>query len=139
MPNRRFLFFMHGAVTAKPAARARLKQRTTADFHRMFPAWSNVDIPYFWSGLLNLARDRMPYVGLIGEWENANTGLSYHGNGVAMGRFAGAGLAEMAMGQAFKVELPDISRLPPRQFPFGMVRRGLLHLANQTYKFKDRG
>lgn len=84
-------------------------------------------------------RSLAPYVGPIADWENTCSGLSYHGNCVAMGRFVGARFAEMAMGQSFAVDLPHIMRIPPQHFPFGMARRGLLYRAYQANKFKDRG
>lgn len=94
--------------------------------------------PEFWAGLLSISRDRIPCVDPIGDWKNAYTGLSYHGNGVAMGSYAEVRLADLVSGRQNGLGLPDIVRRTPRRSPFGKKRRGLSHLAYQTYQFMDR-
>ncbi|MCT8161392.1 NAD(P)/FAD-dependent oxidoreductase [Pseudoruegeria sp. SHC-113] len=138
MPDGRFLFGMRGGVTAKPAEMARRKAQIRADFDAMFPAWAHVETPHFWAGLLCVSCDLTPYAGPVPGMEGAFTALAYHGNGVAMGSFAGARLAEMALGLETKAPLPDIMRRPLRRYPLGRARRLLLHAAYVAYGLKDR-
>ncbi|SLN37675.1 Gamma-glutamylputrescine oxidoreductase [Pseudoruegeria aquimaris] len=138
MPDGRFLFGMRGGVTAKPAEMARRKARIRADFEAMFPGWAHVETPHFWSGLLCVSRDLTPYVGPVPGMDGAYTALAYHGNGVAMGSYAGARLAEIVAGVETQAPLPDIMRRPLRRYPLGRARRLLLHAAYLAYGWKDR-
>ncbi|MHC0053639.1 NAD(P)/FAD-dependent oxidoreductase [Actibacterium sp. D379-3] len=137
MPNRRFLFGMRGGVRWTPRAHAELKTRIHHDFNAMFPAWRDVETPFFWSGLANLARNLTPYVGPIGDWPRAHAAFAYHGNGVSMGTWCGAQMAALAMGRA--TALPDLMRAPAARFPLGSARRVLLPLAYRYYSHLDKG
>ncbi|MCB2095123.1 MAG: FAD-binding oxidoreductase [Rhodobacteraceae bacterium] len=134
MPNRRFLFGMRGGVRATPAAHAALQARIRADFEAMFPAWAGVETPSFWSGLVCLARSSTPYVGRIGDWQNAWTGFGWHGNGVLLASYAGKLLAAMAV---TKAQAPAVMAASPRRFPLGSWRRGLLAAAYGWYGLRD--
>ncbi|TMV76717.1 FAD-binding oxidoreductase, partial [Thioclava sp. BHET1] len=137
MPNRRFLFGMRGGLTWTPAAQAEILRELRADLARMFPAWADVELPYYWSGLANLARDLVPFVGKIGDWPRAHAGFAWHGNGVAMASWAGDQLARLALGQPH--QLPDFYQAPRKRFELGRFRRQALRLAYHFYKFEDRG
>lgn len=135
LPDGRFLIGTRGNVTASPAGQEAMRQKTRADLARMFPAWADVETPHFWSGLVCLTRALTPYAGPLGDWQNAWAGLGYHGNGVAMGTWTGARLAEMALGQRVS---PPVHGAPLRRFPLGRARRLLLQGAYWGYQLKDR-
>ena len=116
--------------------RRRARRPAGTDFGR--PPCVVVETPHFWAGLLCVSRDLTPYAGPVPGMEGAFTALAYHGNGVAMGSFAGARLAEMALGLETKAPLPDIMRRPLRRYPLGRARRLLLHAAYVAYGLKDR-
>lgn len=137
LPDRRMLFGMRGAIRADAASHAAIRQRTRADFDRIFPAWSDVEAPYFWSGLVALSRALTPFVGAIPGHPGAFAGLCYHGNGVAMGSYAGALLADLVQGQAPARPYPGLMAKPPARFPFGRFRRALLRPALRLYRFQD--
>lgn len=122
MPDRRFLFGMRGGLLSGPAAESRARHRVVRDFARMFPAWAHVDVPHMWSGLVSLARDRLPFVGEIGSESGVWAGLCFHGNGVAMGTYSGNLLAELILNQKPYL-YPAALRGPFRTFPFGRKRR----------------
>ena len=134
LPDRRFLFGARGNISASVQGQAAMRARLSRELGALFPAWANVDTPHFWSGLISLSRDLLPYAGPIGDWENAWAGLNYHGNGVAMATWVGARLADMALGQTS--ELPVHTRTLPR-FPFPKLRRTYLHGAFLRYRLKD--
>ena len=134
LPDRRFLFGARGNISANVQGQAAMRARLGRELGALFPVWANVDTPHFWSGLISLSRDLLPYAGPIGDWENAWAGLNYHGNGVAMATWVGARLADMALGQTSA--LPVHTRTLPR-FPFPKLRRTYLHGAFLGYRLKD--
>lgn len=124
MPDGRFLFGMRGGLRATAAAQSRLSRRIRADFARMFPAWERVEITHEWSGLVCLMRNLVPFVGEIPGHPQLFAALGFHGNGVAMGSYAGRLVAGHAMGE--RLDAPDWLGTPPPRFPLGRHRRLLL-------------
>lgn len=138
LPDNRFLFGMRGGTFATPGANARLRRKIHADFEAMFPSWSHVDRPHFWSGLVCLSRNRTPFVGPIPEMPGAFAGLAFHGNGVAMGSYAGRLLAALARDRQPDGPYPAAFAMPPRRFPLGRHRRALLAAATTAMSLTDR-
>jgi glycine/D-amino acid oxidase-like deaminating enzyme len=126
MPNRQLLFGMRGGLISSPRSNAAMHRTIRSHFKRMFPAWAHVDTPHSWNGLLSISRDLTPYAGPIPEMPGAFTALSYHGNGVAMGSYAGALLADLAQGKTPRHSYPKIMQTPPKRFPMGRLRRAIL-------------
>ncbi len=126
MPNRQFLFGMRGGLISSPGSNAAMHRTIRAHFERMFPAWAHVETPYSWNGLLSISRDLTPFAGPIPSMPGAFTALSYHGNGVAMGSYAGALLADLAQDKTPRHTYPKIMQTPPKRFPLGRLRRALL-------------
>lgn len=137
MPNRRMLFGLRGAMKTTPTAHDQTRAIARADFERIFPAWRHVETPYFWSGLLCLSRGLMPYAGPVPGVDNAFTAMAYHGNGVAMGSYAGHLLAAQITGAGPATPAP--LRAPLKRFELGRWRRALLPLAYAFYGLQDRG
>ncbi len=136
LPERRFLFGMRGGIRSDADAQARMRKIIRRDFESMFPTWSRIETPYFWSGLACLARDLTPYVGPLGDRENAYTSIAYHGNGVAMASYSGALLAGLITGRP--PALPTVMKGPLRKYPVARWRRHLLRPAYAWYAIKDR-
>lgn len=123
MPDGRFLFGMRGGIRSTPRSESATRARLRRHFRAMFPAWQAVEITHDWSGLACLTPALRPFVGPIGQ--HAWAGFGYHGNGVAMGSWAGARLAELALGRA--AEMPDFLSEPPGRYALGRQRRLALH------------
>ncbi|WP_415405026.1 NAD(P)/FAD-dependent oxidoreductase [Tateyamaria sp. SN3-11] len=125
MPDGRFLFGMRGGVFSSARAEARARHRVLQDFRRMFPAWRGVEVTHSWSGMVCLARNMLPFAGVVPGAPHLLAGFAYHGNGVAMGNYAGRILAELALGHT-----PDLypagMQDPARRFPFGPFRRMIM-------------
>ncbi len=134
LPDRRFLFGTRGNVGASPAGQAQMRAQTKRDLAAMFPAWAQIETPYFWSGLVSLSRDLLPYIGPLGDWENAWAGMNFHGNGVAMGTWSGKQLARLALG---KTAGSMVHQSPLRRFPLSGFRRNFLHAAVLGYRLLD--
>ena len=137
MPDRRFLFGMRGGLLSSPAAEATARRRTRADFEAMFPAWRHVDSPNLWSGMVCLSRNRVPFVGAVPGMPGVFAGLAYHGNGVAMGSYAGRLLADLVQGQTPAQPYPAFMTAPMGRFPFGPARRIVMPPVYAGLKLKD--
>lgn len=135
MPDGRFLFGMRGGLLSSPRAEARARRRTRQHFERMFPAWSKVESTHAWSGLVALARHRLPFAGPIPEAERLWAGLCFHRNGVAMGTYTGHLLARAILGQPYT---PVAMAQPLPRFPLGKARRALLPPVYAAMMLADR-
>ncbi len=123
MPNKRMLFGMRGGLISSARADARMYREIRRHFDRMFPAWSGVETPFTWQGLLCIAPDLTPYAGPIPGMPGAFTAFSYHGNGVSMASYAGSLLADLVQGHKPQTVYPKIMQTPPKRFPLGRLRR----------------
>jgi glycine/D-amino acid oxidase-like deaminating enzyme len=137
MPDRRMLFGLRGAMRTTPAEHTKTHAAARADFDRIFPAWRHVKTPHFWSGLACLSRDLMPFAGPVPGMDGAYAALCYHGNGVAMGSYAGRLLAAQIIGDGSATPAP--MRGPLKRFELGRFRRLVLPVAYRLYGFQDRG
>lgn len=137
MPDGRFLFGMRGGTDTTPQCDVRTRRQILADFHRMFPAWREVEVTHVWSGFVCLAGDLDPYVGPLEGAESAFAALAYHGNGVAMGSLCGAQAADLAAGALSGTDLPAVLRGPLKHFPFPALRKAYLAAAYKWYALAD--
>jgi glycine/D-amino acid oxidase-like deaminating enzyme len=126
MPDRRFLFGMRGGLMSSASAERNARQRTRRDFERMFPAWGEVSSTNSWSGMVCLSRNQVPYVGPVPGQPGMFAGFAYHGNGVAMGSYAGRLLAGLAGASVAIPNVPSVMKSPAGRFPFGRARRILM-------------
>jgi len=138
MPDRRFIFGMRGGILTGAAAEAHAAAKVRHDFESMFPAWRRVETPYSWSGMVCLARDMLPFAGAVPDHAGLWAGLCYHGNGVAMGSYCGAILAQLVQGRTPDMPYPDALSSPPRRFELGRLRRAVMPFAYGAYALADR-
>ena len=125
MPDRRMLFGMRGGILSSPRVEALALRRVRQDFDAMFPAWRHVETPFHWSGMVCLARNQTPYIGPIPGRPGLYAALAFHGNGVAMGSFAGHLIAGDLLDTSPDA-VPAAMRRPMQRFPFGRFRRILV-------------
>lgn len=138
MPDNRMLFGVRGGLLATAGSEARALQRARADFDRMFPAWRDVETPYGWSGMVCIARNRMPFVGEVPDQPGMFAGLCYHGNGVAMASYSGALLADLAQGKTPRYGYPQAMQRPLAKFELGRFRRAVMPVAYAGFALSDR-
>jgi glycine/D-amino acid oxidase-like deaminating enzyme len=136
LPDNRMMLGLRGSVRSTSANLERTRRRARMDFDRMFPAWRHVETEYFWSGLICMTRDLMPFAGAIDGMENAFAALAYHGNGVTMAPYCGALMADIALGRK-RLEHPDIMQRRLPRFELGRWRRASLPPAFAWYKITD--
>jgi glycine/D-amino acid oxidase-like deaminating enzyme len=136
MPDGRFLFGMRGGLRSSARAEMQSRRKVHHDFKKMFPAWADVEVTNSWSGMVCVARDLLPFVGPVPDQPGVFAGLCYHGNGVAMGSFSGACLADLVLHQHAK-DLPKAIQHPLSAFPFGRARRLLMPPVYAGYALAD--
>ncbi|NIZ10393.1 FAD-dependent oxidoreductase [Pseudooceanicola sp. HF7] len=125
-PDGRMVFGQRGALLSSAANEAKVAATVRADFEAAFPAWRHVESPHHWSGMVCLTASLTPFCGPVPGMEGVFAGFGYHGNGVAMGSYTGAILADLALGRAPQALLPKAFAAPPPRFPFAPLRRGYL-------------
>ncbi|QEW22740.1 Gamma-glutamylputrescine oxidoreductase [Marinibacterium anthonyi] len=136
MPDNRMIFGMRGGILSSARVDALALQRVRHDFEAMFPAWRHVETPFGWSGMVCLARNQTPYIGPVPGRPGLYASLAYHGNGVAMGSFAGHLIAGELLGSA-RETIPAAMRRPMTRFPFGPYRRILVPPVYLSMKLAD--
>ncbi len=138
MPDNRMLFGVRGGLMATPDSEARAIKRARADFDAMFPAWRGVETPNSWSGMVCIARNRMPFVGQVPDSPGLFASLCYHGNGVAMGSYCGGLLADLVQGKTPDQIYPKAVQRPLAKFELGRWRRAVMPFAYAGFALKDR-
>lgn len=137
MPDGRFLFGMRGGLWASPRAEEKIRRTLRQHFETLFPAWSHVESPHIWSGLVALSRNLVPFIGPVPEHAGLFAGLCYHGNGVAMGTYAGRLLSDLVTDRQTELPYPAMLRSAGR-FPLGRLRHLLMPPAYAWLALKDR-
>jgi glycine/D-amino acid oxidase-like deaminating enzyme len=138
MPDNRMLFGVRGGLMATPGSEARAVRRARADFERMFPAWREIETPHSWSGMVCIARRRMPFVGEVPKQPGMFASLCYHGNGVAMATYCGALLADVVRGADPHLVYPRIVQRPLARFELGRFRRAVMPVMYAGFSLSDR-
>lgn len=138
MPDNRMLFGVRGGLMATPGSEARAIRRARSDFDAMFPAWRDVETPNAWSGMVCIARNRMPFVGQVPDMPGLFASLCYHGNGVAMASYSGALLADLVRDVSPARVYPVAMQRPLAKFELGRWRRAVMPAAYAGFALKDR-
>lgn len=137
MPDNRFLFGMRGGLSTSKRTSDQIKLRIRQHFENLFPAWAHIETPYYWSGFVCYSLGQTPFAGRVPSVENLYAGFAYHGNGIAMGSYAGALIAQDIL-QDSTLMHPEIMRDTPGRFPFGRFRRLAMYPGYLYYGLKDR-
>ncbi len=133
----RMMFGMRGGTQSSVAMNEAMKRRIRGNFDRFFPAWTHVETPFFWSGLVCLTRNLTSYTGPVPEMKNTFASLAYHGNGVAMGSHCGRLLGKMISREIAAEDIPAILRQQPQKFPFPSLRTTYLKAIYHWYEWRD--
>ena len=138
LPDRRFLFGMRGGTGLADADVRHMRLRIRAAFATDFPAWANVETPWFWNGLACITRSLAAYIGPVPGLDGAYAAFGYHGSGVAMASWSGARVADLLAGTLQASSLPPLIARAPRRYPLPPVRRRFLQPAYAWYDWRDR-
>ena len=136
LPDNRMLLGLRGSVHATERAMQKTKKSARADFDRMFPDWRHVETEFFWSGLICMTRNLVPFAGPLPGLDHAWGAFGFHGSGVSMAPYCGAVLADMILGHS-NLPHPDFMKSTPRRFEMGSFRRHVLGPTFAWYAMKD--
>lgn len=136
MPNRRFLFGMRGGLSTSARVHNDIRRTIRAHFEQMFQGWAHVETDWYWSGFVCYSADQTPFAGEVPGNKGIYAGFAYHGNGVAMGTYCGALIADQILGQG-ELHLPAVIGTAPGRFPGGRFRRLAMWPAYLTYALRD--
>ncbi len=138
MPDNRMLFGVRGGLMANEGSEARALARARSDFDAMFPEWKDIETPHGWSGMVCIARNRMPFVGEVPQMPGMFASLCYHGNGVAMASYCGALLGDLVRGKKPERIYPKAVQRPLAKFELGRFRRAIMPFAYAGFALSDR-
>ncbi|MEQ9692688.1 FAD-dependent oxidoreductase [Shimia sp. SDUM112013] len=136
MPDGRFLFGMRGGLSTGPKVHKKIRNTVRREFDRMFSEWKDVETPYFWSGFVCFNAKLLPFAGEIPTAPGLYAAFAYHGNGVAMGSYCGALVADKILGRR-QLRYPRAIEQPPPKFPGGRFRRLGMWPAYLLYALSD--
>jgi glycine/D-amino acid oxidase-like deaminating enzyme len=143
LPDRRFLFGGRGHSTGAEAAQQTIRSTLHEQMIRQWPAWRDVDVEYFWHGLICMTRRQTACIGRLEEEPGVFFAFGYHGNGVNTATWSGKQLADWLGNSALNATgLPDtipvLMRGLSRRFPFPAMRLNYLRVALFMKKLQDR-
>ena len=138
LPDKRLLFGMRGATRSDQAAMESAKAKAKRDLAAHFPAWADVETPHFWSGFICFSQSFTPFAGQLPGHENVFGAFAYHGNGIAMGSYVGATMADILVGKPPNSPFPKFFANAPKTMPLGRFRNAALPFAYRWYQYQDR-
>jgi glycine/D-amino acid oxidase-like deaminating enzyme len=136
----RFMLGARGGLSASPSSAPRMRAWMAKRLGEMYPAWKGVEITHFWRGLTDLSYDLLPHLGRLPDDPSVSYALAYHGNGVAMGSWAGRHLARDLVGRndLGGSTAPIVMTQPLRRFPLPPLRMTYLRAAYAWFDAQDR-
>ncbi len=144
LPDGRFMLGARGGLSASPESAGAMRAWMTRRLGEMYPAWAGVEITHFWRGLTDLSYDLLPHLGRLPDDQSVSYALAYHGNGVAMGSWAGRHLARDYVGRndsgggTGAGGAPAVMTQPLRRFPLPALRMAYLRAAYAWFDLQDR-
>ncbi|MDG2615864.1 FAD-binding oxidoreductase [Thermoleptolyngbya sichuanensis XZ-Cy5] len=133
----RFLLGTRGGTRGTPQEADRYRQWMGRRLGTMFPAWRDVEISHYWSGLLCGSRALVPHVGQLADDPTLFYALAYHGNGVATATWSGRAIAHLLIGKISETDLATPFRQPLRRFPLPYLRPWYLRGMFSLYSLQD--
>jgi glycine/D-amino acid oxidase-like deaminating enzyme len=98
---------------------------------RVFPELTDVKLDYAWEGNIALTFDQLPH---LGQMEGIHYALGFNGDGVLLGCYLGAKIAEMVQGEEGATPLAEI---PFPTMAFYRRRTWFMPFARAFYGFLD--
>ncbi len=136
LPDGRFLFGGRGGTNAKNSTLAPMQTLLTKEFKAMFPAWSEIDIEFFWRGFVALSYNLTPHISHFNHDDSVVYAMAYHGSGVAMGSWSGKQAAKLLVGD--KHDIPGFIQKPLAKFPLPFLRVFYIKGAYLGYGIQDK-
>lgn len=138
LPDNRLLLGARGDTRGTPENALATRNWMRKRVGEIFPAWQNLDIDYFWRGLVCMSLSRVPSIGCLQEDPSIWYGYGFHANGVNTAPWAGRALARAIAGVGSLEEaVPAMMRAQTPVFPFPRLRPWYLRAALLGYHCQD--
>lgn len=143
LPDKRFMFGGRGHSSGTATGTDAIGRALRGQLVRQWPKWRDVDVEYFWHGLICMTRRMTPCVGRLESDPSIFYGFGYHGNGVNTSTWTGKQIADwLGSSSADSTEIPSslpvmVSGLSPR-FPLSAMRLNYLRVALAWKSMQDR-
>jgi len=96
----------------------RVKEATKRAFVSYFPKLKDLNFNYIWSGPIALTPNRMPLMGVMGEYKNIYYSLGYNGHGVTLANLGGKVMVDLYCGNTLQLhELPFVKTQSKKFLP----------------------
>jgi glycine/D-amino acid oxidase-like deaminating enzyme len=136
LPDGRFLFGGRGQGRGGAAKEQTTYINLKRTLATLWPHWADIDVEYGWRGLICFTGALRPSIGQLEDDPSVFHGFGYHGNGVAMGTWAGGKLAEW-IGSGAAPKLPAVVQGMGRKFPLPGLRFRYLQLGIAASRWLD--
>lgn len=138
LKDRRFMIGARGDWTGSPGDGARMRTWLTRRVGEVFPAWSGVEVDYFWRGFVCMSRKLAPSLGQDRDDPSLFYGYAFHANGVNTAPWVGYLLADLAAGkEGADAKIPVVLRGHAPRFPFAELRLWYLRAMAAYYRWQD--
>ncbi|WP_374334533.1 NAD(P)/FAD-dependent oxidoreductase [Leeia sp.] len=139
LPDGRLLFGARGDLSGSEADGVKMKAALQMAIARKFPAWADVEIDYFWRGMVSVTRKLAPSFGALPDDPSVFYGFGCYGNGVNTMPWIGRTLARQLAGVPLSrsERCPVYAGLPGRLPPLRMLQKLGLRLAYARYARLD--
>lgn len=143
LPDKRFMFGGRGHSSGTASGANAIGRSLRAQLIRQWPQWRDVDIDYFWHGLICMTRRMTPCVGRLESDPSVFYGFGYHGNGVNTSTWSGKQIADWLGNSAadstdIPATLPVMVSGMSRSFPLPALRLHYLRVALAWKNIQDR-
>jgi len=95
----------------------KVMEATKKAFVSYFPKLRNLSFDHIWSGPIALTPNRMPLMGITGEYGNIYYALGYNGHGVTLANLGGKVMADLYCGNTAKWQDLSFVNAQSKRFP----------------------
>lgn len=136
----RLLLGARGDLSGSAKAALQMRAQLTQDMRRLFPAFAEVKVDYFWNGLVSLSPKMLPTFGQLPDDQSVYFNLGCFGNGVNTMPWIGRAIARtIASAPLNKLENASAYKAMPSRLPSSrFLQRCGLQLAYWHYALRDR-
>ena len=137
LKDNRFLFGARGDLIGSDKSSLNKSQNMEQQMKKVFPNWNNVNIEFYWRGLVAVTTKFSPSIGKI-EDDEIYYSFGYQANGVNTAPWSGNQLAKLIVSNSKDLNISKLYKGLPSKFAFPKLRLFYLRLALAYYKYMDK-
>ncbi len=137
LKDNRFLFGARGDLIGSEKSSFKKSKDMEHQMKKVFPNWANINIDFYWRGLVAVTTKFSPSIGKLDE-DEIYYSFGYQANGVNTAPWSGNELAKLIVSNSKELQISEIYKGLPNKFLFPKLRLFYLKLALAYYKFIDK-